>query len=1019
MPRAQSSQAVPQKVPQKVVANPPCQSTPALTLHEKAAQRQALLDGSRVLSGGSLEDVIRVRGARQHNLKNVDVTIPRNRMVVFTGVSGSGKSSLAFDTIFAEGQRRYVESLSAYARQFLGQVDKPDVDAIEGLSPAISIDQKSTSHNPRSTVGTVTEIQDYLRLLFGRAGEPHCPECDRSIRPQSIDEMVDQILQLPEGTRYQLLAPVVRGKKGTHVKLLSGLVAEGFARVRINGEVRELADNIELDKNHSHHIEVVVDRLVAREGIQERLTDSLRTALKRGDGLALVEVVPKADEELPEGVEKERLYSENFACPVHGAVMEELSPRLFSFNSPYGACADCHGIGHLRKFTPERVIPDPALPVYAAVAPWAEKDNSYYFSLLYSVGEAFGFEIKTPWNQLTPEQQDVLLNGSREPIAIQADSRYRKAQTYVRPFEGILPILERQLRDASGESVRQKLEKFLELVPCASCQGLRLKPEALAVRVGPYRIHELTSSSVGESLRRIEQLMGVGESEGAEPLLSARQIQIGELVLREIRMRLRFLLDVGLDYLSLDRPAMTLSGGEAQRIRLATQIGAGLTGVLYVLDEPSIGLHQRDNDRLLNTLIKLRDLGNTLIVVEHDEDTIRAADHIVDIGPGAGVHGGHIVAEGDLEALLAAEDSLTGAYLSGRRTIPTPAERRTSGTRKLTLVNCQRNNLSGFNVEIPLGRLVCVTGVSGSGKSTMVNELLHPALEHQLGLKVPFPSGLGELRGIKAIDKVIVIDQSPIGRTPRSNPATYTGAFDPIRQVFAATVEAKARGYQVGQFSFNVKGGRCEACSGQGVNVIEMNFLPDVYVQCDVCKGARYNRETLQVKYKGFTIADVLEMTVEQAADVFSAIPQAADRLRTLVDVGLGYVKLGQPAPTLSGGEAQRVKLATELSRRATGKTLYLIDEPTTGLSFFDVHKLMDVMQRLVDKGNSILVIEHNLDVIRCSDWIIDLGPEGGDRGGQIVACGTPEEVAAHPTSHTGRYLGQVLAQHPPLASAA
>jgi excinuclease ABC subunit A len=812
---------------------------------------------------------------------------------------------------------------------------------------------------------------------------------------------------------------VVRGKKGTHVKLLSGLVAEGFARVRINGEVRELADNIELDKNHSHHIEVVVDRLVAREGIQERLTDSLRTALKRGDGLALVEVVPKADEELPEGVEKERLYSENFACPVHGAVMEELSPRLFSFNSPYGACADCHGIGHLRKFTRERVIPDPTLPVYAAVAPWAEKDNSYYFSLLYSVGEAFGFEIKTPWNQLTAEQQDVLLNGSREPISIQADSRYRKAQTYVRPFEGILPILERQLRDASGESVRQKLEKFLELVPCASCQGLRLKPEALAVRVGPYRIHELTSSSVGESLRRIEQLMGVGESEGADPLLSARQIQIGELVLREIRMRLRFLLDVGLDYLSLDRPAMTLSGGEAQRIRLATQIGAGLTGVLYVLDEPSIGLHQRDNDRLLSTLIKLRDLGNTLIVVEHDEDTIRAADHIVDIGPGAGVHGGHIVAEGDLQALLTAEDSLTGAYLSGRRTIPTPAERRSSGSRKLSLMNCQRNNLSGFDVEIPLGRLVCVTGVSGSGKSTLVNELLHPALEHQLGLKVPFPAGLGELRGIKAIDKVIVIDQSPIGRTPRSNPATYTGAFDPIRQVFAATVEAKARGYQVGQFSFNVKGGRCEACGGQGVNVIEMNFLPDVYVQCDVCKGARYNRETLQVKYKGFTIADVLEMTVEQACEVFSAIPQAADRLRTLVDVGLGYVKLGQPAPTLSGGEAQRVKLATELSRRATGKTLYLIDEPTTGLSFYDVHKLMDVMQRLVDKGNSILVIEHNLDVIRCSDWIIDLGPEGGDKGGQILVTGTPEEVAEHPTSHTGRYLKQVLAQHPPCASAA
>ena len=626
------------------------------------------------------------------------------------------------------------------------------------------------------------------------------------------------------------------------------------------------------------------------------------------------------------------------------------------------------------------------------------------------MGEAFGFEIKTPWNELTAEQQDVLLHGSREPIPIQADSRYKKNQTYLRPFEGILPILERQLRDASGESIRQKLEKYLELVPCASCHGLRLKPEALAVRVGPYRIHELTNSSVGESLRRIEELMGI---EGPA-LLNARQIQIGDLVLREIRMRLKFLLDVGLDYLSLDRPAMTLSGGEAQRIRLATQIGAGLTGVLYVLDEPSIGLHQRDNDRLLNTLVKLRDLGNTLIVVEHDEDTIRAADYIVDIGPGAGVHGGKIVAEGDFETLLAAEESLTGAYLSGRRSIPTPAERRANGSRKLTLVGCARNNLSGFDVEFPLGRLVCVTGVSGSGKSTMVNELLHPALEHKLGMKVPFPAGVEDLKGIKAIDKVIVIDQSPIGRTPRSNPATYTGAFDPIRQVFAATVEAKARGYAVGQFSFNVKGGRCEACSGQGVNVIEMNFLPDVYVQCDVCKGARYNRETLQVKYKGHTIADVLQMTVEQACEVFSAIPQAADRLRTLVDVGLGYVKLGQPAPTLSGGEAQRVKLATELSKRATGKTLYLIDEPTTGLSFYDVHKLMDVMQRLVDKGNSILVIEHNLDVIRCSDWIIDLGPEGGDKGGEIVVTGTPEEVAEHPVSHTGRYLKQVLEQHPP-----
>ena len=981
----------------------------------RAAAKSA--DGSDPVSlaGGNLEDVIRVRGARQHNLKNVDVTIPRNKLVVFTGVSGSGKSSLAFDTIFAEGQRRYVESLSAYARQFLGQVDKPDVDAIEGLSPAISIDQKSTSHNPRSTVGTVTEIQDYLRLLFGRAGEPHCPQCDRSIRPQSIDEMVDQILLLPEETRYQLLAPVVRGKKGTHTKLISGLAAEGFARVRIDGEVRELADNIELDKNHSHNIEVVVDRLVAREGIQERLTDSLRTALKRGDGLALVEVVPKKDEELPDGVDRERLYSENFACPVHGAVMEELSPRLFSFNSPYGACEVCHGIGHLRKFTSDRVVPDPTQPVYAAVAPWAEKDNSYYFSLLYSVGEAFGFEIKTPWKDLTDEQRDILLNGSSEPILIQADSRYQKGKPgYTRPFEGILPILERQLRDVSGEAQRQKLEKYLELVPCKSCAGKRLRPEALAVKVGPFRIPELTSVSVGQTLERIEHLMGVGTHEGSEPLLNSRQIQIGDLVLREIRLRLRFLLDVGLDYLSLDRPAMTLSGGEAQRIRLATQIGAGLTGVLYVLDEPSIGLHQRDNDRLLNTLRRLRDLGNTLVVVEHDEDTIRAADHLVDIGPGAGIHGGHIVAEGSFDDLLNSEESLTGAYLSGRRSIPTPVDRREEGTRRLQLIDCNRNNLKNLSVDFPLGRLVSVTGVSGSGKSTLVNELLHPALENGLGLKVPFPTGLGELRGIKSIDKVIIIDQSPIGRTPRSNPATYTGAFDPIRQIFAATVEAKARGYQVGQFSFNVKGGRCESCRGQGVNVIEMNFLPDVYVQCDVCKGARFNRETLQVKYKGHTIADVLQMTVEQAAEVFSAIPQAADRLRTLVDVGLGYVKLGQPAPTLSGGEAQRVKLATELSRRATGKTLYLIYEPTTGLSFYDVHKLMDVMQRLVDKGNSIICIEHNLDVIRCSDWVIDLGPEGGDRGGELLVTGTPEQVALHESSHTGRYLSHVLEQHPP-----
>ena len=953
------------------------------------------------------EDVIRVRGARQHNLRNLDLDLPRNRLVVFTGVSGSGKSSLAFDTIFAEGQRRYVESLSAYARQFLGQVDKPDVDAIEGLSPAISIDQKSTSHNPRSTVGTVTEILDYLRLLFGRAGEPHCPHCGRSIRPQSLDEMVDSISRLPQGLRFQLLAPVVRGKRGSHGKLLSSLMAEGFARVRINGEVRELASTTSLDKNRSHNIEVVVDRLVSRPDISERLTDSLRTCLQRGDGLALVEVVPRAGEVLPDGVDAECIYSEKFACPVHGPVLEELSPRLFSFNSPYGACPNCHGLGHLKRFTPERVVPDATQPVYAAIAPWSEKENGYYFSLLYSVGKAFGFEIKDPWCDLTAEQQHVVLHGTEEPVTIHADSRFSGKKGYKRRFEGVLAILERQYNETGSETVRQKLGRYLDHVTCEVCGGQRLRPEALAVRVGPYSISELTTVSIRDCLASIERLCGTGNN--GQPLLSHRQAQIGELVLREIRARLRFLLDVGLDYLTLDRPAMTLSGGEAQRIRLATQIGSGLTGVLYVLDEPSIGLHQRDNNRLLKTLFRLRDLGNTLIVVEHDEDTIRCADHVVDIGPGAGVHGGRVITSGSLNDLLESRDSVTGAYLSGRRMLATPTRRRKPNHRSLRLLNCHRNNLKSIDVTIPLGCMVCVTGVSGSGKSTLVNELLHPALEHQLGLKVTFPSGLGELRGIKAIDKVIVIDQSPIGRTPRSNPATYTGSFDPIRQCFAATVEAKSRGYPVGQFSFNVKGGRCEACGGQGVNVIEMNFLPDVYVQCDVCKGKRYNRETLKVTYKGHTIADVLDMTVEEAVATFDSIPQAAQRLQTLLDVGLGYMRLGQPAPTLSGGEAQRVKLATELSKRATGKTLYLIDEPTTGLSFYDVHKLMDVLQRLVDKGNSVLVIEHNLDVLRCADWLIDLGPEGGDRGGELVACGTPEDLAANPGSYTGQFLQPLL----------
>jgi excinuclease ABC subunit A len=983
------------------------------------------------------QNTIRIRGARQHNLKNVDLELPRDRLIVFTGVSGSGKSSLAFDTIFAEGQRRYVESLSAYARQFLGQVDKPDVDAIEGLSPAISIDQKSTSHNPRSTVGTVTEIYDYLRLLFGRAGEPHCPICDRSIAPQTVDQMVDRIMELPERTRFQILAPVVRGKKGTHKKLLSSLASEGFVRVKIDGEVRELSDSIELDKNQFHTIEIVVDRLIKKEGMEERLVDSLSTCLKRSGGIAIIDLMKEGSAEkeaqagkvveLPTGrsrkaAEKageyqvsepdeadapltELVFSENFACPEHGAVMEELSPRLFSFNSPYGACPNCHGLGSHRKFSPELVVPNPELPVYAAIAPWSDKDNTYYLSLICSVAAAYNFDIQTPWNQLTREQQNILLHGSKDAIWIEVDSRYRQSKGYNRRYEGAIPLLERQYQESASDVYRQKLEQYLVDQPCEVCEGKRLKPESIAVRLGQYRITDLTGVSIQESLNRVNQMQ-----------LSERQAQIADLVLREVKARLQFLLDVGLDYLTLDRTAMTLSGGEAQRIRLATQIGAGLTGVLYVLDEPSIGLHQRDNSRLLKTLTRLRDLGNTLIVVEHDEETIRAADYLVDIGPGAGVHGGKIVAQGDLKTILKAPDSLTGAYLSGREVIQTPGQRRAGNGRSLKIRDAYRNNLKNVDVEIPLGKLVCVTGVSGSGKSTLINELLYPALQHHFGSKIPQPKEMAPVSGLSALDKAIVIDQSPIGRTPRSNPATYTGTFDIIRDVFAETIEAKARGYKPGQFSFNVKGGRCEACSGQGVNVIEMNFLPDVYVQCEVCKGARYNRETLQVKFKGKSIADVLSMTVDEALDFFQNIPQAAARLQTLTDVGLGYVRLGQTAPTLSGGEAQRVKLATELARRATGKTLYLIDEPTTGLSFYDVHKLLDVMQRLVDKGNSILVIEHNLDVIRCADWIIDLGPEGGDRGGEIVAIGTPEEVAENPHSYTGQYLKQVLEQYPPVA---
>jgi excinuclease ABC subunit A len=959
------------------------------------------------------QNTIRIRGARQHNLKNIDLEIPRDRLIVFTGVSGSGKSSLAFDTIFAEGQRRYVESLSAYARQFLGQLDKPDVEAIEGLSPAISIDQKSTSHNPRSTVGTVTEIYDYMRLLYGRAGQPHCPICDRNIAPQTIDEMVDRIMEMPDRTKFQILAPVVRGKKGTHKKLLSGLASQGFVRVRIDGEIRELSDSIELDKNITHTIEVVIDRLVKKDGLQERLVDSLSTCLKLSEGIAVILYTPNNLESVragstsqtsdnpqdttnppPEPEDQEMVFSENFACPEHGAVMEELSPRLFSFNSPYGACPNCHGIGFLKRFSPELVVPDPDAPIYAAIAPWSEKENSYYLELLYSLGQAHGFELQTQWSKLTQEQRETILNGEEQEKG--SKTPY---------FRGVLPILQRQY-EGGTELVKQKLEQYLVDQACPVCGGKRLKPEALSVRLGQYGILDLTSVSIRDCRERVDGLK-----------LNPRQAQIADLVLREVKARLQFLLDVGLDYLTLERAAMTLSGGEAQRIRLATQIGSGLTGVLYVLDEPSIGLHQRDNERLLRTLTRLRDLGNTLIVVEHDEETIRAADYVVDIGPGAGMHGGHIVAQGDLQALLDAEDSLTGAYLSGRRVINTPAKRRDGNGLSLMVKNASRNNLLNISVDIPLGELVSVTGVSGSGKSTLINELLYPALQHHITKKVPFPKDVEGIQGLSAVDKAIVIDQSPIGRTPRSNPATYTGVFDIIRDVFSQTVEAKARGYKPGQFSFNVKGGRCEACSGQGVNVIEMNFLPDVYVQCEVCKGARYNRETLQVKYKDKSISDVLNMTVEESLDFFQNIPKAVAKLQTLFDVGLGYVRLGQPATTLSGGEAQRVKLATELSRRATGKTLYLIDEPTTGLSFYDVHKLLDVLQRLVDKGNSVLLIEHNLDVIRCSDWVIDLGPEGGDKGGEIIAVGTPEDVAKNPKSYTGKYLQQVLKQYPPVAS--
>jgi excinuclease ABC subunit A len=972
-----------------------------------------------MMVNGNSGDCIHIQGARQHNLKNISLKLPRNQLIVLTGVSGSGKSSLAFDTIFAEGQRRYVESLSAYARQFLGQLDKPEVDHIDGLSPAISIDQKSTSHNPRSTVGTVTEIYDYFRLLFGRAGKPYCPICDRPIEPQTIEQIVDQIMGLPEGTRFQLLAPIIRGKKGTHQKLLSALAAEGFVRVRVDGQVSELTEKFDLEKNQTHTIEIVIDRLMRKDGIEERLADSLGTALTRAEGTAIAELIPRDEEdkvrllkvaesaanyhahgENPETTEL--VFSANYACPVHGSVMDELSPRMFSFNSPYGACPACHGLGAIQEFAVDLVIPDPSASVGAAIVPWVESTNNYYLDLLSGLGKAHGFALETPWNLLTKTQQQIILYGSEDRVFVDAESFYNGTRGYFTKYEGVIPGLRRRLSEATSDRVKAKLEQYIIAQPCATCHGTRLKPEVRAVKVGNQSILDFTSVSIDTCLGMLANLP-----------LTERQLRIADQVLKEIRARLQFLVDVGLDYLTLDRGAATLSGGEAQRIRLATQIGSGLTGVLYVLDEPSIGLHQRDNDRLLKTLFRLRSLENTLIVVEHDEDTMRAADFIVDIGPGAGVHGGQIVAQGNIEAIMASPESITGQYLSGKRRIETPKVRRPGNGKSLSIRGANRNNLTNVSVEIPLGCFVCVTGVSGSGKSTLINEILYPYLKHHFGRTSPRPSGVAAVEGIDHIDKVIVIDQSPIGRTPRSNPVTYTGTFDAIRDIFSMTVESKARGYQPGRFSFNVKGGRCEACKGEGVNVIEMNFLPDVYVPCEVCKGKRYNRETLQVKYKNKSIADILDMTIEEACQFFENIPKAVNKLVTLQQVGLGYIRLGQPAPTLSGGEAQRVKLATELSKRSTGKTLYLLDEPSTGLSFYDVHKLLDVLQKLVDTGNTVVVIEHNLDILRTCDWVIDLGPEGGRKGGQIVATGTPEMVSQVAESYTGHFLKRVLADIP------
>jgi excinuclease ABC subunit A len=956
---------------------------------------------------------LRVRGAREHNLRNVDLDLPRDALIVFTGLSGSGKSSLAFDTIFAEGQRRYVESLSSYARQFLGQMDKPDVDFIEGLSPAVSIDQKSTSKNPRSTVGTITEIYDYLRLLFARIGRPHCPMCGELVTRQTPQQIVDRVLEMPEGTKFQVLAPVVRERKGEYHDLLSSLTAQGFSRVRVDGLVTLITEAPVLKKQEKHSIEVVVDRLTARLTARQRITDSVETALRLAEGILILDFV-----DLEEGDPgRFRRYSEKMACPNdHPLALDELEPRSFSFNSPFGACPECSGLGTKKEVDVDLVVPDPELSLRdGAIHPWSTGQTSEYFTrLLEGLANSAGFSVDTAWHRLPPKAQDAVLHGTGSQVHITYKNRYGRQRSYYADYEGVVRFLERRVGQTESDYAREKYEGYMREVPCQSCGGTRLRPEIRAVTL-------LVDDDTGSREVSIADIsaMSIGDAEKFFPklVLSERDRMIAEPVLKEVGARLGFLLDVGLEYLSLERPAGTLSGGEAQRIRLATQIGSGLVGVLYVLDEPSIGLHQRDNHRLIQTLTRLRDLGNTLIVVEHDEDTIRIADWVVDIGPGAGEHGGKVVVSGSVADLEASAESLTGAYISGRREISIPLRHRpVDKSRMLTVVGARENNLQNLTVKFPLGTLLAVTGVSGSGKSTLVNDILHAVLANRINGARLIPGRHTRVTGLDLVDKVVGVDQSPIGRTPRSNPATYTGVFDHIRKLFAATTEAKVRGYQQGRFSFNVKGGRCEACAGDGTIKIEMNFLPDIYVPCEVCKGARFNRDTLEVHFKGKTIADVLDTTIEEAAHFFEAIGPIHRHLKTLVEVGLGYVRLGQPAPTLSGGEAQRVKLASELQKRSTGRTVYILDEPTTGLHFADVEKLLGVINGLVDKGNTVIVIEHNLDVIKTADWIIDMGPEGGSGGGEVIAEGTPEQIAAHSTSHTGRFLRPVLAGRQPSA---